>query len=369
MPKASTERPTAIIAALAANVAIALAKYVAAFLSGSSGMLSEAIHSTADTGNELLLFVGIRRSRRPADAEHPFGHGREAYFWSLVVAIMLFSTGAGSAIYEGVVRIGSHEKLGNPLWNYVVLAVALVADGFSWWVSFRKLREGQQPAESFWETLRTSKDASILAVFGENAADVLGIFLAFLGTLVSQLSHSRLPDLIASILIGVVLATVAIWLAYQSKSLLIGETADRDLVADVHRLVRNERDVTQAARPLTMQLGPRQVLLCLDVQFRPDLRAEELIQTIDDIEQKIHDAHPNVSNIFVEAERLKQRARYRRNKIRQVVAHIGPAHPIPGQQKRSAFGRGAGYSSAFVVFLRMAPGSWTKNTRSRAFCL
>ena len=249
MPKASTEKPTAVITALLANAVIAIAKYVVAFLSGSSGMLSEAIHSTADTGNELLLFLGLRSSYRPPDEDHPFGHGREVYFWSLVVAIMLFSTGAGSAIYEGVVHINSKQELGNPLWNYVVLAVAFAADGYSWLVAFRKLRDGQQPGEGFWETLRTSKDPSILVVFGENTADVLGIFFAFAGILLSQLSHNPLPDVIASILIGVVLAAVAAWLAYESRSLLIGETADREVVRDVQRLVRDERDVEKTAWP------------------------------------------------------------------------------------------------------------------------
>jgi cation diffusion facilitator family transporter len=306
MPRASTEKPTAVITALVANVVIAIAKYVVAFLSGSSAMLSEAIHSTADTGNELLLFLGLRSSRRPPDLDHPFGHGREVYFWSLIVAIMLFSTGAGSAIYEGLVHLGSQQELGNPLWNYGVLAVALAADGFSWLVSVRKIRQGQQPDEGFWETLTTSKDPSILVVFGENTADLLGIFLAAAGILLSQLFHNRLPDVVASMLIGIVLAAVAAWLAYESRSLLVGETAAHELITDVQRLVTDERDVTRAARPLSMQLGPRQVLLCLDVQFRPELRADELIRVIDNIERKIHDAHPSVGKIFVEAEGLRQ---------------------------------------------------------------
>lgn len=304
MPESENQKPTAIITALIANVLIAAAKFVVAFLSGSSAMLSEAFHSTADIGNELLLFVGLHQSRKPPDEIHPFGHGREVYFWSLIVAVMLFSTGAGSAIYEGVTSLSNNKPLENPLWNYVVLGIALAAEGYSLLVSFRKIRQAQKNGVSFWETLETSKDPAILVVFGENFADVAGVLIALVATFLGEVLHSRLPDVIASMLIGLLLAAVAGWLAYQSKSLLIGETAHLHLVTDVQETIRQHPAVAKARRPLTMQLGPQDVLLCLDVQFKPELRAEDVVKVVDELEAKIRAEHPTVHHIFIETDRL-----------------------------------------------------------------
>src|SRR5512138_4014268 len=220
------EKPIAVYGAIAANLLIAAMKFVVSFITRSSVMLAEAIHSTADTGNELLLLLGLRRSRKPADRKHPFGYGPELYFWSFIVAILLFSAGAGMAIYEGVTSLSHGGELKNVGWNYAVLGVAFAADGTSWTIAFRQLMKQKREGESFWHSLRTSKDPSVFIVFGEDTADLAGLLVAFFGVFLGQLLHSHYPDVIASIIVGLILAVVAVYLAYESKSLLIGETAD-----------------------------------------------------------------------------------------------------------------------------------------------
>ncbi len=301
------ESHLSVYAALVANILIAAAKYVVAILSGSSAMLSEAIHSTADTGNELLLLLGLRLSRRRPDQWHPFGYGRELYFWSIVVAIMLFSTGAGSAVYEGILHLGGKEQLQNPFWNYVVLGISLVIDGTSWAISTRQVAQSGRPGEGFWHTLRTSKDPAQFLVFGEDTAGVAGILIAFGGVFLSQVLHDPLPDVIASILVGLVLAAVAIYLSYESHSLLIGESADRELVDAVQRLVLDDPAVEKVARPLTVHLGPADVVLCIDVRFRPELQAADLAAVIDELERKIRRQQPSVGQIFIELNSLRER--------------------------------------------------------------
>ncbi len=307
MPGRQEESHLSVYAALIANILIAASKYTVAFLSGSSAMLSEAIHSTADTGNELLLLLGLRLSHRQADRHHPFGYGRELYFWSIVVAIMLFSTGAGSAIYEGLTHLAGKEQLQNPFLNYVVLAISLVIDGASWAISTRQLAESGRPGEGFWQTLRTSKDPSQFLVFGEDTAGVAGILIAFAGVFLSQALHSSIPDVIASILVGLVLAAVAIYLSYESHSLLIGESADRELVNAVQQLVLDDPAVEKVAPPLTVHLGPSDIVLCIDVRFRPELQAADVSRVIDDLEQKIRRQQPSVGPIFIELNSLKER--------------------------------------------------------------
>ncbi len=306
MEKKNSEKPTALYAALAGNLVIAVLKYVVAFLAGSSAMLSEAIHSTADTGNELLLLLGLHQSRKPPDREHPLGHGHDLYFWSLIVAVMLFGTGAGSAIYEGVTGLSGRAAITNPLWNYAVLIGVLIANSVSWFLSFRQLNKRRRPGESFWRSLTSSKDPSVFLVFGEDTADIAGVVVAFFGVFLERQLHSHLPDVIASIIIGLILAAVAVFLAYESKSLLIGETADRHLVESVQKLVAEHPAVAEVRRPLSMQLSPKNVFLCLDVQFKPDLRSHDLVRIVDELERRIHQAHPAVGQIFIEIERLKQ---------------------------------------------------------------
>jgi cation diffusion facilitator family transporter len=299
------EKPITVYSAIAANLFIAGTKYVVASITGSSAMLAEAIHSTADTGNELLLLLGLRRSRKPPDKAHPLGHGRELYFWGLIVALMLFSTGSGVAIYEGLTRLSHPEELKSVGWNYVVLGFAFLADGTSWTIAFRQLWKQKKDGESFWRSVTQSKDPSVFIVFGEDSADVLGLLIAFFGVFLGQRLHSRLPDVIASILVGLVLAVVAIYLAYESKSLLIGESADSDVVRDIQKFVESHPAVLHLERPLSIHLSPHEIILTLNVQFKRDLQASELIGIIDELKEQIRQQHQDVAQIFIEADKPK----------------------------------------------------------------
>lgn len=268
-------------------------------------MLSEGIHSTADTGNQLLLLLGLRQSRKPPDEAHPFGHGQELYFWSLIVAIILFSSGGGVSIYEGVTHLAQPYELRSPTWSYLVLGVAFLVEGTSWTIAFRELRKRKDPHESFWQGLKASKDPSIFIVFGEDTAALAGLLVAFLGIFLGYQLNSHYPDAIASIVIGLILAAMALFLAYESKSLLVGETANRKIVADVQKLVLDHPSVEEMRRPLTMHFGPDDILLNLDVQFQADIRAAELVKVIDELEMEIHDKYPSIRRIFIEVEGLK----------------------------------------------------------------
>jgi cation diffusion facilitator family transporter len=304
MVEKKSEKPIVVIGAIIANVVIAAIKYIAAIISGSSAMLSEAIHSTADTGNELLLLFGRHQSQKPPDPAHPFGHGREIYFWGLIVAIMLFSIGAGMSVYEGLSRLNHPEPPKDPTWNYVVLGFAFLAESASWLIAYRHMLAEKRPDESFWHSVTSSKDPASYIVLGEDSAAIAGLIVAFLGVFLGHLSHSYLPDAIAALLIGVILAIVAFFLAYQSKSLLIGETADLQIVNSVKSMVENDPQVIKVQRILSSQLGPEEVFLALDVQFKPELPASSLVEVIDRLEQSIRQEHKTVGKIFIEAEDL-----------------------------------------------------------------
>lgn len=299
------EKPITVYGAMAANLLIAATKFVAAFLTGSSSMLSEGIHSLADTGNQVLLLLGVHRSGKQADEGHPFGYGQELYFWSLVVAMILFSVGGGMSLYEGITHILHPTQLEDPLWNYVTLGLAVLFEGTSFVIALREqlAADGEDP---IWEAVHTSKDPTIFVVLFEDSAALIGLALAFLGIFLShRLGDSRL-DGVASILIGVLLAVVSIVLAYESKGLLLGESADPKVVHQIHQLIVADKDVQQARRPLTMHLGPQEILLNLDVQFRPGLSSGDVVAVVDRLEQKIRAANPEVKRIFIEADSLAQ---------------------------------------------------------------
>jgi cation diffusion facilitator family transporter len=305
MENSTHEKPIAVYGAIASNLIIAVLKFIVAFLTGSSAMLSEGIHSTADTGNQLLLLLGLRQSRKPADENHPFGHGQELYFWSLIVAIILFSAGGGMSIYEGITHLEHPTELRNPTWNYFVLAFAFIVEGISWAIALRELLKRKDPDESFWQGLRSSKDPSIFIVFGEDTAALAGLLVAFLGVFIGHQINSHYPDAIASLVIGLILALVAIFLAYESKSLLVGETASPKTVEGIRKLVLGHPAVENMRRPMTMHFGPNEILLSLDVQFQPQLQASKIVKVIDELEMQIHEKYPTISQIFIEVEGLK----------------------------------------------------------------
>lgn len=304
----SKEKPITIYGAIAANLLIAITKFIAAFFTGSSSMLSEGIHSLADTGNEGLLLLGVHRSDKKPDATHPFGYGQELYFWSLVVAMILFGLGGGMSLYEGITHILNPRELEDPLWNYVTLALAVVFEGISFLIALRALLRAKGH-ESIWQAVHWSKDPTIFVVLFEDAAALMGLALAFFGVFLSHRLNEPRLDGVASILIGLVLAAVSMVLAYESKGLLLGESADPATVKQIQQLVTADRDVRRARKPLTMHLGPEEVLVNLDVEFRPGLTSSELTATVDRLEQQIRAAAPQVTRIFIEAEALAQAER------------------------------------------------------------
>ncbi len=299
------KRPIVVYAAIAANLLIAVSKFGAAFLSGSSAMTAEGIHSVVDTGNEALLLLGLRRSRRPPDAAHPFGHGKELYFWSLIVAVVIFGVGGGMSILEGLLHLLHPSELRDPFWNYVVLGIAFVSEGTSWAIAMRELLRGKRQG-NFWRTLRASKDPSVYTVIAEDSAALAGLLVAFLGVFLSHRLNNHYLDGGASILIGLILAAVALFLAFESRGLLVGESADQDLVRSVREVAAADAAVQRVHDPLTMHFGPREILLNLDVEFRAELSSEELAAAVDRLEAAIHGRHPEIRRIFIEAEALRR---------------------------------------------------------------
>lgn len=291
---------------LIANLVIAIAKYLAAFATGSSSMLAEAFHSTADSGNEILLLVGIKRSARPPDELHPFGHGKLLYFYALLVAVYIFGVGGGLAVHEGISRIRHPLLSGNPLWNYVVLFLSACFEGYSWRISYRELLSRKDPDESVWDQIKGSKDPSVFIVFLEDSAGILGTLIAFLGILFGHVFNSPYFDPIGSILIGALLACVALILGREIGALLVGERTNRSKIRKVKEVITADDAVERVGDILTMQLGPNQVLLTVDIRFQRTLTMDQLESVIDRLEKKIREQEPSIQRIFIEAESFKR---------------------------------------------------------------
>ncbi|WP_432261220.1 cation diffusion facilitator family transporter [Cupriavidus sp. TMH.W2] len=281
-------------------MSIAVTKFIVAGVTGSSAMLSEAIHSTVDTGNELLLLVGMARSRLPADAMHPFGYGKELYFWSLMVAVLLFGVGGGISAYEGVRHMRNPVLLTDPHWNYIVLGLAMVFEGASFGIAMRAFlrQKGDAP---FWRELRDTKDPTTVTVLAEDATALAGLVIAALGVYASHRWDMPVLDGAASLLIGLLLAAVASLLILESRSLLVGEGIDRDMAVALRQIVQDDPAVQSAGMPLTMHLGPDEVLVTLDVRFHPESSANEAAGAVERIERNIRARFPQVSRIYIEA--------------------------------------------------------------------
>jgi cation diffusion facilitator family transporter len=294
-----------IYVAVAANFAIAGCKYVAAVFTGSSAMLAEAFHSTADTGNELLLLWGMKRSARPPDALHPFGHGKTLYFYSLLVAVYIFGIGGLIAVYQGISHMRQPQEFTHVGWNYVVLAISFAFEFYSWRISYQELLSRKDPDESTWDEIIGSKDPTVFTIFVEDSAALVGILLAFLGIFFGHLFHRPYFDSIASLLIGLLLAAVAVLLARESGALLVGERTNRRRIDRIRKIIGADPSVEDVGDLLTMQLGPDQVLLAVDIKFRRGLDVQQLESAIDRIERRIRQHEPTVGRIFIEADALK----------------------------------------------------------------
>jgi cation diffusion facilitator family transporter len=307
VPSRSSNR--VIWVAIATHLAIAISKYIAAVVTGSSAMLAEAFHSTADTGNELLLLVGMKRSVRPPDPLHPYGHGKVLYFYSLLVAVYIFGFGGGLAIYQGISHLRHPESSTHIGWNYAVLAVAAAFEFYSWQISYRELLSRKDPAETTWDEIIGSKDPTVFTVFLEDSAGLVGTVLAFFGIFLGRVLHNQYLDPIASVLIGLLLAGVALLLGRESGALLVGERTNRARIARINRIIQTDRSVERVGDLLTMQLGPDQVLLTVDIRFRRGLDVQELESAIERLEARIKQEEPTIQRIFIEADSLKDAAR------------------------------------------------------------
>lgn len=294
-----------VVAAILANLSIAVTKFIAASFSGSSAMLSEAIHSLVDTGNQCLLLVGIRRSRKPADDEHPFGYGKERYFFGLVVAVLLFSLGGGMALYEGISHLLHPAPMQDPTWAYVVLAAAALFEGITWAMALKHTIAAGR-GRSIWQMIRGSKDLATITVLLEDTAALLGVLVAFLGIYFGHLLENPYLDGLASVVIGIMLSTVAIILIRESRGLLLGESADPEVVADIHELATHDPAVWSINHLLTMHFGPDNVLVNLEVQFKEELSSEELVSSIVRLEKAIREKHPQIQRLFIEAAPIRQ---------------------------------------------------------------
>jgi len=297
----SEESAKTVAFAIAANVAIAVLKFIAAAVTGSSAMLAEGIHSLVDTADGVLLFVGLRRGRLPADEEHPFGHGKEVYFWTLVVAILVFAVGGGMSVFEGITHLIAPRRLTNPIWSYAVLLGSIVFEGISWRVAWRQFQR-ERGGRGIWETIEDSKDPSSFAVLFEDSAALLGLVVATAGITLELLLRSSIPDAMASIAIGLILMGAAVTLARATQSLLVGETADRKVIDGIRRIASADADVARTGRVLAVHFGPHEIVAQLQLVFDPRLRAEEVAKAIDRLQRALRERYPDLKSISVEAE-------------------------------------------------------------------
>ncbi len=290
-----------VVAALVGNFLIAVTKFGASVYTGSSAMLSEGIHSLVDTGNQGLLLYGLRKSKQPADEQHPFGYGAELYFWAFVVAILIFAVGAGVSIYEGIDKVLHPHPVTNISVNFIVLALACVFEGVAWSIAYREF-ETTRGKRGFLEAVRQSKDPTVFTVLFEDTAAILGLFVAFLG--IAGASWLDLPwlDGAASIVIGVILAVTALLLAIETKGLLIGEAAAPELTGDIRAIVEATPTVDRLNEVRTLHRGPNDVLLALSVDFEDNLTAGKVEDAIYQLENVIKQRFPIVRRLFIEVQ-------------------------------------------------------------------
>ena len=290
-----------IIAALIGNSAISITKFFAAFTTGSSAMMSEGIHSLVDTGNQVLLLYGLKQARKPADDEFPFGHGKEIYFWSFVVAILIFAVGSGVSIYEGVLHVINPVQIENPMVNYIVLSLALVFEGGAWFFAFKEFGK-VKGKRGYIEAVQRGKDPSMFVVLFEDSAAMLGLLIALIGIWLTQVTGIAVFDGIASILIGCILGGTAIWLAIETKGLLIGERANKEVITGIRQLAESFDEVEKVNELLTMHMGPEYILVNISIRFRRGQLTREIESIIQEIDSAIKAENEMVKRVFVEAE-------------------------------------------------------------------
>lgn len=302
-----------VYAALAGNLAIAATKFAAAAATGSSAMLSEGVHSIVDTGNQGLLLYGMKRARRPADLDHPFGYGKEVYFWSFVVALLVFALGACVSVFQGVRHLLHPVPAENVIANYVVLALAFVFEGATWITAFREF-DRVRGRYGIIEAVERGKDPTLFAVLIEDSAALSGLVVALAGVALAHATGNPVYDAIASLLIGLILAFTAFFLARETKGLLIGESANREVVERIRQAASACPGVAAVHEVLTTHFGPDYILVNIAVSARTDLPREEVAEVLDRLDERIRAAEPRVRRVFIEP-------------IRQDTPPRGQPHP------------------------------------------
>jgi cation diffusion facilitator family transporter len=290
-----------IIAALIGNLLISVTKFVAATITGSGAMMSEGIHSLVDTGNQILLLYGLKRAALPADEDFPFGYGKEIYFWSFIVAIMIFALGGGISIYQGIHHLQHPEPISSAMVNYIVLGLALLFEGAAWYYAFREFSR-VKGRWGYFEAIQRAKDPSIFVVLFEDSAAMLGLMVAFVGVLLSETTGILIFDGIASIIIGLILIGTSIWLAYETKGLLIGESASRSVRRGIRDSLRGRAHIDHVNEILTMHMGPDFILANISVDFANAISAQQVESDIAAITRSIKQAYPQIKRVFIEAE-------------------------------------------------------------------
>ncbi|MFC0204989.1 cation diffusion facilitator family transporter [Novosphingobium soli] len=291
--------------ALAANLGIAVAKFAAAAIGGSSAMATEGVHSLVDSGNQVLLLYGQKQGRRAPDAAHPFGYGRELYFWAFVVAILIFAGGAGISIYEGIAHVREPHPIADPTLSYIVLGVAFLMEGASWAIAVREFNAGRG-RQSWWQAIRRSKDPPGFIVLFEDSAALVGLAFAALGIWASGHFDDPRLDGAASIAIGVVLAAVAVLLARESKGLLIGEAADPALIAELRAVMDDNACITSVNHVRTVHTGPDAVFVAISADFADELPMGEAEQLIEELEGRMKALSPKITSIYIRPEKREQ---------------------------------------------------------------
>jgi cation diffusion facilitator family transporter len=308
-PKEEGGSRKVIYAAIVANLGIAAAKFVVAAITGSAAMMAEGIHSAVDTGNEFLLLIGERNSGRAPDQRHPFGYGKELYFWALIVALSVFSLGGGFSIYHGIQALRHPEPLEDPMWNYAVLGVSALFEGYSWNVSRKELNKVRKPGASLWQAVHASKDASVFTVFIEDSAALIGLAIAALGIFLGHLFNNPYFDPAASVLIGLLLVGAAFTLARETGGLLVGEGIGPDATRRVRQILEDDPAILNVGELLSMQLGPDEALLTAAVQFNRGMRIDQVEAAIERLEGAVAAVYPQIRHIYFESGALRSAMR------------------------------------------------------------
>ena len=298
---ASPSSIKAILAAFVGNSVIAVTKFIAASYTGSSAMFSEGVHSVVDSGNQLLLLYGLRRSKKPADSKHPFGYGKEMYFWSFVVAILIFGLGAGICFYEGIHKISSPQPVTSPIINYLVLGVAIIIEFWTCWVAATEFKKSK--GDYGWvEAIHISKDPALFTVLFEDTAALLGLLVALIALALSEYLNLPVLDAVASIIISIILAVTAGLLAFECKGLLTGEGASAQVIKGINQIIDESPGIKHVNEVLTLHLGPQDVLLTISLDFEDNLSSGDVEEAISALESRIKGMFPDIRRVFIEAQ-------------------------------------------------------------------